>query len=31
MKYSKIIDIAVILILAGLFAYYIYRHVKKRR
>ena len=31
MKYSKIVDIAVILILAGLFAYYIYRHVKKRR
>ena len=31
MRYSKIVDIAVILILAGLFAYYIYRHIKKRR
>jgi membrane protein DedA with SNARE-associated domain len=31
MKYSKIVDVVVILILAGLFAYYIYRHVKKRR
>ena len=31
MKYGKIVDIAVILILAGLFAYYIYRHMKKRR
>ena len=30
MRYSKIVDIAVILILAGLFTYYIYRHLKKR-
>jgi membrane protein DedA with SNARE-associated domain len=31
MIYSRIVDIAVILILTGLFAYYIYRHLKKRR
>jgi membrane protein DedA with SNARE-associated domain len=30
MKYSKIIDVFVLLILVGLFAYYIYRHMKKR-
>jgi membrane protein DedA with SNARE-associated domain len=30
MKYSKIIDVFVLLILIGLFAYYIYRHLKKR-
>jgi membrane protein DedA with SNARE-associated domain len=30
MKYSKIIDVFVLLILIGLFAYYIYRHMKKR-
>ncbi len=31
MKYSSIIDVFVLLILIGLFAYYIYRHMKKRR
>jgi len=29
MRYSKIVDVVVIIILAGLFAYFIYRHVKK--
>jgi len=31
MRYSKIIDLIVTLILIGLLAYYIYRHMKKRR
>jgi len=31
MAYSKIIDLIVILILIGLLAYYVYRHMKKRR
>lgn len=30
MKYSKIIDVFVLLILAGLFGYYIYRHNRRR-
>lgn len=31
MKYSRIVDVVVILILAGLFGYYIYRHIKRHR
>ena len=31
MRYSKIIDLIVTLILMGLLGYYIYRHMKKRR
>jgi membrane protein DedA with SNARE-associated domain len=31
MRYSKIIDLIVVLILTGLMAYYVYRHMKKRR
>jgi len=31
MKYSRIVDVVVILILAGLLGYYINRHLKKRR
>ena len=30
MKYSKIIDVFVLLLLAALIAYYIYKHIKKR-
>jgi membrane protein DedA with SNARE-associated domain len=30
MKYSKVIDVFVLLILALLIAYYIYKHLKKR-
>ena len=31
MKYSKVIDIFVLLILTGLVVYYIYKHLKKRK
>ena len=31
MRYSRIVDIIVILILSGLFAYYLYRHIRRHQ